>query len=301
MSKAIKKLFIAAAFLTISGSVIFIGAMAALGFDFSKLSTMKYETNTYEVSGGFDKISIDTDITDIVFARSDDESCKVVCFEAERMKHSVRCSNGTLTIGVNDERKWYEHIGISISSPKMTIYLPQSEYTSLSIDTATGNIDIPKGFNFNEIEIKSATGDIDCTANASDSIKIRSNTGNIDVSSVKSKCDIDIKTNTGSVKLTDIACTNFTAESDTGKITLTNVVAEDNIFIESDTGSIKLNSSDAARLSLKTDTGNITGTLLSEKIFIAKSSTGKVNVPETESGGKCEIKTATGNIKIEIQ
>lgn len=301
MSKAMKKLFIAAAFLTISGSVIFIGAMAALGFDFSKLSTMKYETNTYEVSGGFDKISIDTDITDIVFARSDDESCKVVCFEAERMKHSVRCSNGTLTIGVNDERKWYEHIGISISSPKMTIYLPQSEYTSLSIDTATGNIDIPKGFNFNEIEIKSATGDIDCTANASDSIKIRSNTGNIDVSSVKSKCDIDIKTNTGSVKLTDIACTNFTAESDTGKITLTNVVAEDNIFIESDTGSIKLNSSDAARLSLKTDTGNITGTLLSEKIFIAKSSTGKVNVPETESGGKCEIKTATGNIKIEIQ
>lgn len=301
MSKAMKKLFIAAAFLTISGSVIFIGAMAALGFDFSKLSTMKYETNTYEVSGGFDKISIDTDITDIVFARSDDESCKVVCFEAERMKHSVRCSNGTLTIGVNDERKWYEYIGISFSSPKMTIYLPQSEYTSLSIDTATGNIDIPEGFNFNEIEIKSATGDIDCTANASDSIKIRSNTGNIDVSSVKSKCDIDIKTNTGSVKLTDIACTNFTAESDTGKITLTNVVAEDNIFIESDTGSIKLNSSDAARLSLKTDTGNITGTLLSEKIFIAKSSTGKVNVPETESGGKCEIKTATGNIKIEIQ
>lgn len=321
MSKAVKKLLIAAAFLTISGCIIFIGAMAALGFDFSKLSTMKYETNTYEVSGGFDKISIDTDITNIVFARSDDESCKVVCFEAEKMKHSVRCANGTLTIGMTNDRKWYDYFGISFSSPKMTIYLPQSEYTSLSIDTATGNIDIPEGFAFNKLEIESSTGNISCTANASDSIKIKSNTGNINISSVESKCDIDIKTNTGSVKLTDGACTNFTAESDTGKITLenvvakdnvfvesdtgnitlTNVIAEDNIFIESDTGNVKLKSSDAAMLSIETDTGDIAGTLLSEKIFIAKSSTGKVNVPETESGGKCEIKTATGNIKIEIQ
>lgn len=300
MSKAIKKLLITAAFLTVSGLVIFIGAMAALGFDFSKLSTMKYETNTYKVSSGFDKISIDTDITDIVFARSDDESCKVVCFEAEKMKHSVRCTNGTLTIGVNDERKWYEHIGISISSPKMTIYLPQSEYTSLSIDTATGNIDIPKGFTFNEIEIKSATGNVDCTANASDNIKIKSNTGNIDVSSVASKCDIDIKTNTGSIKLTDAACTNFTVESDTGNITLTNVIALDSIFVESDTGNVKLKSSDAARLSIETDTGDVTGTLLSEKVFIAKSSTGNVNVPKTQTGGKCKIITDTGNIKIDI-
>lgn len=301
MSKSIKKWLITAAFLTVLGQIIFVAAMAALDFDFSKLSTMKYETNTYDVSSGFDKISIDTDITDIVFARSDDESCKVVCFEAERMKHSVRCTNGTLTIGMNDERKWYEYIGISFASPKMTIYLPQSEFTSLSIDTATGDIDIPNSFTFNELKIKSATGDVDCTANASDSIKIKSNTGNICISSVASKCDIDIKTNTGSVKLADAACTNFTAESDTGNITLTNVIAEDSIFVESDTGNVKLKSSDAARLSIKTDTGSVTGTLLSEKIFIAKSSTGKVNVPETESGGKCEIKTATGNIKIELQ
>lgn len=275
--------------------------MAALDFDFSKISTLKYETNTYEVNGDFDKISIDVNITDIVFAQSDDESCQVVCFEAEKVKHSVRCTNGTLTIGVTDNRKWYDYFGISFASPKMTIYLPKSEYASLLIDTDTSDIDIPKSFSFNELEIESDTGNVDCMANVSDSIEIESDTGDIGISSVSSKCDIDIKTDTGLIKLTDVDCTNFSAESDTGNISLVNVIAEDGIYVESDTGNVKLKNSDASKLSIETDTGDVTGTLLSEKIFIAKSSTGRVKVPDTESGGKCEIRTATGNIKIDIQ
>lgn len=301
MSKTIKKWLITAASLTALGFIILIGAMAALDFDFSKISTLKYETNTYEVNGDFDKISIDVNITDIVFAQSDDESCQVVCFEAEKVKHSVRCTNGTLTIGVTDNRKWYDHFGISFSSPKMTIYLPKSEYASLLIDTDTSDINIPKSFSFNELEIESDTGNVDCMANVSDSIEIESDTGDIGISSVSSKCDIDIKTDTGSIKLTDVNCTNFSAESDTGNISLVNVIAEDAIYVESDTGNVKLKNSDASKLSIETDTGDVTGTLLSEKIFIAKSSTGRVKVPDTESGGKCEIRTATGNIKIDIQ
>lgn len=301
MSKTIKKWLITAASLTALGFIILIGAMAALDFDFSKISTLKYETNTYEVNGDFDKISIDVNITDIVFAQSDDESCQVVCFEAEKVKHSVRCTNGTLTIGVTDNRKWYDYFGISFASPKMTIYLPKSEYASLLIDTDTSDINIPKSFSFNELEIESDTGNVDCMANVSDSIKIESDTGDIGISSVSSKCDIDIKTDTGSIKLTDVDCTNFSAESDTGNISLVNVIAEDGIYVESDTGNVKLKNSDASKLSIETDTGDVTGTLLSEKIFIAKSSTGRVKVPDTESGGKCEIRTATGNIKIDIQ
>ena len=301
MSKAMKKWLIAAALLSASGLAVFTGSMAALGFDFSKLSTMKYETNTYEVSGKFDKISIDSDITDIVFARSDDESCKVVCFEAERMKHSVGCTNNTLKICITDERKWYDYIGVSFASPTMTVYLPQSEYTSLLIDTDTGDIDIPESFSFKELEIVTDTGNVDCTANVSDIIKIESDTGNIGISSVASGCDIDIKTDTGSIKLTDSTCTDLTAESDTGDISLVNVAAVNRICVESDTGNIKLKNSDAADLSLETDTGDVTGTLLSEKIFIAKSHTGNVNVPKTRTGGICEIITDTGDIKIDIK
>lgn len=301
MNKSMKKWLIMAVSLAAAGIAVIAGAIVAVGFDFSKLSTLKYETNTYEISEDFDKISIDTDISDVVFARSDDGSCKVVCFEAEKMKHSVRCKNGTLTISTTDDRKWYESIGFSFESPNMTIYLPQGEYSSLFVNTDTSDINIPESFDFNKLEIENDTGNVNCMANVSDIIKIESDTGDIDVSSVASNCNIDINTDTGSIRSTDVNCTNFTAESDTGDISLVNVVAADNIAAKSHTGDVELKNSDAANLSLETDTGNITGTLLSEKIFMAKSITGDVNVPKTGTGGKCEIITDTGDIEIDIQ
>jgi hypothetical protein len=52
---------------------------------------------------------------------------------------------------------------------------------------------------------------------------------------------------------------------------------------------------------LKTDTGDVSGFLLSDKIFIAESDTGRISVPKTFTGGKCEVKTDTGNIKITVK
>ena len=52
---------------------------------------------------------------------------------------------------------------------------------------------------------------------------------------------------------------------------------------------------------VKTSTGNVKGTLLSDKIFVTDTSTGRVSVPKTTSGGKCEITTSTGDIEIELE
>lgn len=100
--------------------------------------------------------------------------------------------------------------------------------------------------------------------------------------------------------MTNVSCADFVAGSDTGTITLKNVVATGSFSIESDTGDVRFENSDAAPISVKTSTGDVTGTLLSEKIFIAKTSTGRIRVPETTSGGKCEITTSTGDIKIDV-
>ena len=59
-------------------------------------------------------------------------------------------------------------------------------------------------------------------------------------------------------------------------------------------------SSDAAEIFVKTSTGDVSGSLLTEKVFITDTSTGKVSVPKTTTGGKCELITSTGDIKIEI-
>ncbi|MDE5917327.1 MAG: DUF4097 domain-containing protein [Oscillospiraceae bacterium] len=317
----VKKVWIIAAIsLLIVGAIIFTGAMTALDFDFTKLSTEKYETNSYEVSEDFSKISIDVTTADIVLASSDNENCKVVCYEQKKLKHSIAVKDDTLIIDTIDTRKWYDYLGIAFENMKMTVYLPQDKYTSLLINTATGDVEIPKNFTFENIDVTSATADAFCYASASDTIKIETDTGdikvdtisakninlftatgNINMNTVTSEGLVYAETDTGKIKSTDMNCKSFSADSHTGNIILNNVIASDNFTIESSTGDVKFDRSDASTISVKSNTGDITGTLLSEKVFITKTSTGDISVPKTASGGICDIKTQTGDIEIDIQ
>ena len=104
---------IIAALLVVTGSIIFTGAMTMVKWDFSKLSTSKYETNTYKIDEDFTSISVDTNTAKISFTLSSDSSCSVICREEENMKHSVQVRDGSLMIEVIDKRSWYQHIGIN--------------------------------------------------------------------------------------------------------------------------------------------------------------------------------------------
>lgn len=319
MSKTTKIWLITAVALVALGVILFAGVMAKHDWDFTKLSTVTYITNTYETNGEFDKISINVDTTEIEFVPTEDESCSIVCFEAEKVRHSATVQNGTLVIDTIDTRKWYDYICISLGTPKMTVYLPQNEYASLFIETDTGDINIPKDFTFEKIEIDGDTSDVDCFASVSNILEIELSTGDINVdgitagqislttttgeitvNDVTTKNDIDIETDTGTVRLTDVSCADFVAEGDTGTITLKNVVATGSFSVESDTGDVRFENSDATQISVKTSTGDVTGTLLSEKVFITETSTGRISVPKATSGGKCEITTSTGDIEIDV-
>lgn len=89
MRKATKIWLITAASLVLLGCILFVGVMTALKWDFSKLSTVKYETNTHEISESFGDISLTTDTADIMFALSGDGKCRVECYEGKNAKHSA--------------------------------------------------------------------------------------------------------------------------------------------------------------------------------------------------------------------
>lgn len=319
MSKAKKWWLIIAAVLLAAGLFIFLGAMAALNFDFWKLNLMKFETNTYELSEDFEEIAIDVDTTEIEFARSDDGQCKIICFEREREKHSAAVKDGTLTIDTVDTRKWYDYIGFSIGSPKMTVCLPREKYASLSVNTHTGDIEIPEAFTFDRLTVAGTTADVECRASVSNEMNIDLTTGSIavsetnvgtlalsvttgriEVNSVTCNGAMEVSTTTGGTKLRDVTCQSLTSRGDTGRVTLKNVIASDLMSIERSTGNVVFDGSDAGQIQVKTSTGHVTGTLLSPKVFITETGTGRIRVPKTASGGKCEITTGTGNIEIDI-
>lgn len=320
MRKTTKIWIVIAASLVFVGLIMFAAVMSEYKWDFSKLSTGKYETNTYEISEEFSNLSMNTDTADIIFALSDDGKCRVECYEEEKAKHSVAVQENTLVIKMIDERTWYDYIGINFGSPKITVYLPKAEYASLFIKESTGDIEIPKNFKFEGVDISSSTGDVNFFASASKLIKIKTSTGNvcventsaetldlsastgrITVSNVICGGDANINVSTGRTNLNNIECKNLTSSGDTGDISLNHVIAAEKFSIKRSTGDVRFDGSDAAEILVETDTGDVTGTFLSEKIFFVETDTGSVDVPESITGGRCEITTDTGDIELDIQ
>ncbi len=320
MGRKTKISLVIAASLVVIGSMAFGGAMTVLKWDFTKLSTVQYETNDYEISEDYKDISITTDTADVVFVPSENAKTLVVCHEQNNVKHSVTVQDGTLVIAVQDMRKWYEHIGVHFGTPTITVYLPNAEYGALSVQDSTGSVKIPKDFRFARMDILVSTGSVTNFASAAEEMHIKTSTGNICVENISAgaldlsvstgkitvcdvacRDDITVKGTTGKANLTNVTCRNLNSKGSTGNMFLENVRATGAFSISRSTGNVKFRGCDAAELLVKTDTGNVTGTLLTDKVFITQSDTGSIDVPKTITGGKCEITTDTGNIKITVE
>ncbi len=302
------------------GVIIFGGLMTMLKWDFSRLTTAKLETVEYEISETFSDISVQADVEDIRFALSDDGKCKVVCQEEKKVTHAVSVQEGALVIKTVNEKSWYDYIRLRFAASKITVYLPNAEYDALSVRERTGDVEIAKELRFQSIDVSVSTGDVACYASTTGAVNVKTTTGevcvenvgvgslNISVSTgevsargIVCNGEVAISVSTGEVSATDIQCQRFSSTGSTGDISLKNVVATENISIQRDTGDVSFNGCDAGELFVETTTGDVTGTLLSEKVFVAKTDTGKVKVPQTEKGGRCEITTDTGDIKITIK
>lgn len=321
MKTSTKIWFTTATLLIVLGSIIFVIAMSLNGWNFTELNTSNYKTSTYDINQDFNSISFETEFVSIEFNLSNDEKCKVVCFEDENEKSSVSVEKQTLTVKSKSasNKKWYEYIGINFNEPKITVYLPKNQYDLLLVKNNSGSIEIPKDLNFTDIDINLTAGDVNLSSAVSEKIKIKTTTGSIvlknvaadtldlsvktgDITAYNLECNGEIKADvtTGGLNLSDANCNNFSSNGNTGEITLNNVISKNQISIERTTGDIKFVKCDAETLFIKTSTGDVSGTLLSQKTFSAKSKVGNVKIPQTASGGKCEITTNTGDIDVDI-
>ena len=289
--------------------------------DFGMFTNSNFVTNTYEITDDFDSVSLKTDTADVAFLVSEDGICRVMCYEQGSMKHAVTVEEGTLGVQLEDTRKWYEHISLfSAGHPMITVYLPEGDYAALSVEVSTGDVGIPEGMQFEQIEVLGTTGDVICSASAVESMKIetstgtirvedvtvgqmalRVSTGNVSVSSVVCEGDISLTVTTGKARLNEVSCRTLTSVGNTGDLYMAGVLASETVSLERSTGDVELEACDAAQLWIKTDTGDVEGSLLTEKVFLVVTDTGDVDVPKTVTGGRCEVTTDTGDVEFRIK
>lgn len=271
---------IVAASLMVAGALIFTGAMCAMNWDFSSLSTVKYLTNTYEITEDFDEILLQCSTTDVYILPSPDGVLRVECVEEEKITHNVAVDGKILHITENDTRAWYEFISIGSHETSITIYLPENTRLGVQVICSTGDVTV-KNVRTSGLNLKLTTGDISITNTVL--------TGNI-----------WLRGSTGDVNMENVSCKSITSTAGTGDITLEGVIAQEKFDITRTTGDVKFTACDAPEICVTVDTGDVKGSLLSGKNFTVETSTGDVRVPPSTGGGACVIKTSTGDINISV-
>ena len=283
----------------IIGTIIFVSGMSKIDWDFKKLGSYNFETNAYEIVDEFNKIEINAKTANINFQLAEDGECKVVCYENKKEKHLTSVDNGVLKINYTNEKRWYDYLHILSNSPKITVYLPDLDNITLTIKVSTGDVKLPSDFTFESISISGSTCHVKCFASSINQTKIHVSTGDIIIENATAK-NYDLHVSTGYAKITNVNCENIVSTGSTGDIKLNNVIASEKISIERSTGKVKFYRCDANELKIITSTGDVEGTLLSDKVFIVKSSTGDIDVPSSITGGRCEITTSTGDIEVRV-
>ena len=236
--------FIIATVLVLLGLLFFAAIMTATSWDFQKLSTASYETNTHLLTEDFHDLLLETNTANICLSLAEDGLPRVECYEKTNAKHTVSIENGRLSIRLSHTKKWYEYISINFETPKITVYLPKDEYDTLSLKASTGNISVSN--------ITAA------------SLSLAVSTGKVTASKLNLQGELKLHVSTGRSFLTDVTCQRLVSDGNTGDITLKNVIASERIEIERTTGDVTLDACDAAELDIETDTGAVTGSLLSE-------------------------------------
>lgn len=319
MSKAVKIWLIIAACLLVAGGVLFAVVMTVLDWDFTGLGSVSYETNRYEVSEPYTSVRIHTETADIRFVPAEGEGTAVVCYEQSHLRHRVWVEDGTLVIEQEDERAWYEHVSMGFDSPAVTVYLPGGAYGTLTVESDTGDVEIPGDFSFTGMDISEDTGDVTSRASVSGAIRVHTDTGRIllesmtagsldletdtgDVTALEVTCggNISVTVSTGKTRLTSVTCQSLTTKGSTGDVTLERVVGAEGFSIERSTGDVVFDRCDAAEITVSTSTGDVSGSLLTDKVFAVDTNTGHKEVPSTVTGGRCRITTDTGDIRITV-
>lgn len=182
-----------------------------------------------------------------------------------------------------DPGGWYAQVGLYFDTPKITVYLPESQYRTLTVTGSTGAIELPEAFTFERAEITSstgnavfcaavsgaasiqtATGDIRAKHTSADALNLTVTTGAVHVSDVTCQNDLTVSVSTGKAYLRNVSCGTLLSTGSVGSIALDHVTAANQISIERSTGHVELAACDASELHLKTDTGDVTGSLLSD-------------------------------------
>ncbi|MDX8363240.1 DUF4097 family beta strand repeat-containing protein [Cytobacillus sp. IB215316] len=236
MKKLLVGLFVVL-FIGIIGSVVSINATGGLSFNTVDLLEKK-EVKNEEIK----KIDIDFPSTDIEVQPSDDDSFiievngRVSEKLKDKFKLNVEEQGDLLKVEFQDPNTFF-NIGVSIVDTTVSVYLPTKVYESVTINTASGNIEAEQ-LNTNQLNVSAASGNIKMKDMQAEKVYTSTASGNITVDQQQAITS-SFEVASGNMYLTNVVG-NVTAHSSSGNITLHNEESSGNISANALSGNVKI-------------------------------------------------------------
>lgn len=313
--------------LIISAVVLLLGLAAAGGAlwysDFNiKSFDNVYERDVLESSSLINFITVDSESARVIILPSEDEKCIVKYTGLEPEICSAEITTGNLSVEQKSVPVFRGFTGVRFTESRIDIYLPNSYYESLNVETESGSVSVFDGFSCRKSHIKTESGSVKISfsddestsvsvstqsgsiaakgINALEDVSLESESGSIIASDIKTDY-LQASTRSGRIEVSDAQVSRSVIDSKSGRIELTDFISFHSLKANTQSGAILLYGVDSENIDMESASGRIAGSLLSQKRFDASSASGSVNVPKSGGDGECRIKTASGSINIEIK
>lgn len=282
-NKTIIKIIILVILLAALITVLILGFTKKLNFSFENKTDIIYNES-------FDNItSIETDLTsyDIEVKKSDTDKLKVEVSGNEKYTESIKVTaeNGKLMITQKSSKMC---VGLCLFDEIITIYLPNDNKVELNHHSSSGNIDIEAELmNGN---IKTTSGDI--KINFLNEEIINSTSGNI---TIKEGNNLEVSSTSGDItinKANELKTVSKSGNQNIGKLMNKANIKATSGDIEITEFYIKENSS------IEATSGNIEVKLKNKAFISPKTTSGDIDIVNTNESVVLNIKTTSGDITV---
>ncbi len=312
-----KIILITALVLFAAGAVIGGVALASSGNIFKE----PFTSVTHNIDEEFQHISVDATAADIRILPSRDGKVSVTVEQSDKVTYAVAVANDTLTVTEQDDRAWFDHIGIHLRTQKITVYLPEGTYGNLKLETTHGALRLSASDSTfaaaalhstsgdmhitatvaGNLTVKATSGDMHIAATVTGNLTVKATSGDVELRNTKAE-DLTVSLTSGDLDMTDCRANDLNLSVTSGDVELDQVIGQGKLQVKTGSGDIELSGCDAASIKLSTGAGDVEGTLLSDKLFDVDSGSGRIRVPAGDKQAPlCYVRTGSGDIILRIE
>ena len=304
-----KTVLIIAGALVLLGVILAVTAISMGGITTKSLSTGKpYEEKVYTYdSDKVKKLSVSDVSNEIVVTGSSQSGITIKCYENDTDYYKISLTDdGNLSVVRQISNRWYENIniGLNIREDKLTITVPSDLAAAIDITSVSSKANLSNLDKAEKLSVKTTSGNIRLNKiSSSGNMSLDSVSGNIELDSVKIDGILNLKTTSGKIETSfaDISG-DILSSTLSGKINFRNTNAKGNVSAESVSGGVTLDRLGGADFSVKTTSGDVKGIISgnpNDYRIESYSTSGKINLPRSQSGGKLlKVSTTSGSIDI---